>query len=179
MSTATAKAIGTFHPTDKNCRGKAFAVVSKTPAGNGYQGHMLDGSYYYAPAIYWRFEPADEAPAVWDGKGIPPADTVCEFNSNWAHAAGGSTWHIVTVVFSSAESYVVRRNSAPEGETTELCGPATGYEISRFRPIRTPEQIAAEEREKAIDDMERIVPHLGSVAAGKLYDAGYRKQVAP
>jgi hypothetical protein len=119
----------------------------------------------------------------WDGVGLPPAGTVCEFNSNWAHAAGGSTWHIVTVVFSSAESYVVRRNSAPEGETTELCGPATGYEISRFRPIRTPEQIAAEEKGRAMTDMLSIVTDRELRGRGvtaqleAIYDAGYRKQV--
>lgn len=45
-----------------------------------------------------------------------------------------------------------------------------------FRPIRTPAQLAAEEREKAIEDIcntsgDKVTPR----SAGLLYDAGYRK----
>lgn len=54
-----------------------------------------------------------------------------------------------------------------------------------LRPIRTPEQIAAEEREVEIGEMsrvirERIKHYSGQDAAdysAALYDAGYRKQV--
>lgn len=49
-----------------------------------------------------------------------------------------------------------------------------------FRPIRTPEQIAAEERKKAIDRMAADCPHPMAPAMrdsvfAELYDAGYRK----
>lgn len=50
-----------------------------------------------------------------------------------------------------------------------------------FRPIRTPEQIAAEERDKAIEGMiadTNILTGIMSdrrIMAGQLYDAGYRK----
>ncbi|AWE83610.1 hypothetical protein CSB95_3009 [Pseudomonas aeruginosa] len=47
-----------------------------------------------------------------------------------------------------------------------------------FRPIRTPEQIAAEEREKAVGDMAMSiqgVPYQYPTLYA-LYDAGYRRQ---
>lgn len=44
-----------------------------------------------------------------------------------------------------------------------------------FRPIRTPEQIAAEEREKFIDELIKVTC-IRRGEAGLIYDAGYRKQ---
>lgn len=46
-----------------------------------------------------------------------------------------------------------------------------------FRPIRTPKQIAEDERDAAILDMERIcrIGDFGSGGLAALYDAGYRK----
>jgi len=35
----------------------------------------------------------------------------------------------------------------------------------------------SESRDNAVDAMELIVPHIGSVAAGKLYDAGFKREV--
>lgn len=58
----------------------------------------------------------------------------------------------------------------------------------RFRPVRTPEQIAAEERADAIDKMvEFFVNYYGNPKGSEqyllicrsLHDAGYRKQVKP
>ena len=48
-----------------------------------------------------------------------------------------------------------------------------------FRPIRTPEQIAAEKRDNAIDEMSRHsrqMEFVNRLLLGDLYDAGYRKQ---
>ncbi len=54
--------------------------------------------------------------------------------------------------------------------------------FSFFRPIRTPEQIAAEEREKEVGNMVAAQPMIDKSWARKvceaLYDAGYRKQEA-
>lgn len=52
-----------------------------------------------------------------------------------------------------------------------------------FRPIRTPEQIAAEERDKAVQAAMDDTYTLGisdqskRILIERLYDAGYRKQV--
>jgi hypothetical protein len=54
-----------------------------------------------------------------------------------------------------------------------------------FLPIRTPEQIAAEERIAAIKEMASAAHRPGQISvtklemAQRLYDAGYRKQVTP
>ena len=54
-----------------------------------------------------------------------------------------------------------------------------------FRPILTPQQIAADERDKAIEGMiadTNILTGIMSdrrIMAVQLYDAGYRKQSAP
>lgn len=49
-----------------------------------------------------------------------------------------------------------------------------------FRPIRTAEQVAAEERESAVSQMVDNLKRFNSIheACGMLYDAGYRKEVA-
>lgn len=56
-----------------------------------------------------------------------------------------------------------------------------------FRPIRTPEQIAAEEREKAIDQIVKdsmtglmfTAKHISRDHAIALYNAGYRPSAKP
>ena len=52
-------------------------------------------------------------------------------------------------------------------------------ESGEFRQLRTPEQIAEEERQKAIDEMWSVYwqPEAPTAkeALGLLYDAGYRK----
>ena len=56
-----------------------------------------------------------------------------------------------------------------------------GDSAGSFRPIRTPEQIAADERENTIDQMINDTSILTGIMsdrrimAGQLYDAGYRK----
>lgn len=127
-------------------------------------------------------------PRPWSGIGPIHTGTVVEFNSNWAHKAGGTSWHKVTVVYMSDENYVVRRDQVAEGETAEISGPVTPFEMDRFRPFRTPEQIAADELQRAV---QQIMVDAGItdsalkddpeawVWAQALYEAGYRKQVAP
>jgi hypothetical protein len=51
----------------------------------------------------------------------------------------------------------------------------------QFRPIRTAEQLAAEEREQGINEMveSKIAGGLAPWVCGELYDAGYRKVERP
>lgn len=98
--------------------------------------------------------------------GVPPAGTVCEIAPDcesclWNKGeilAVGPTWF--------AASFA--------GECAVL--KVEGY---KFRPIRTQEQIAAEEREKAIEEMI-LLDEKGSLSrthfCGLLYDVSYRKQ---
>ena len=104
----------------------------------------------------------------WTGEGLPPVGAHIEWLSTQYGWLGGR------VVGHDGESIsVVAHNDGYTG-----CHP---HEI---RPIRTAEQIAAEDREKAIAEMADTARHatgfginLADMAA--LYDAGYHKQVAP
>lgn len=128
-----------------------------------------------------------ERPSPWNGTGLPPVGTVCEYDA--AVDAGPPAWHTVEIVYSSEWLLVVRCVSVPDGYDADVIGvevsvPADEESESLFRPLRTPEQIAAEERERAADELcETIVAHYESPKmsehylglARALYDAGYRK----
>ena len=100
----------------------------------------------------------------WSGEGLPPVGVVCEWKEKT-----GFQWVSAEVLFISESSVVMKR--------------ADGYEWqmmtarTAFRPIRTPEQIAAGEREAAVDEMHKLymegAKHSGGLYA--LYDAGFRK----
>lgn len=116
-------------------------------------------------------------PASWTGEGLPPVGTVCEFKANilgWVQASITAVTEL-SIVF-TRPSY---QNGRPLVEER-----LPHKAIERFRPIRTPEQIAAEERELAITDICLLLdkdPSRPSLRekAGIIYDAGYRKQAQP
>lgn len=118
---------------------------------------------------------SESRPKAWDGEGLPPSGAACEIRS----VAAGTEWAQATIVFASRN--VIVWDWAGEPSINGLC---TAYAHAvEMRPVRTPEQIAAEEREKAIAEMVSTSPMLDKGWARKvctaLYDAGYRKQVAP
>lgn len=129
-----------------------------------------DGSWFpcadkddYEP---WELTPIPPSP-VWSGEGLPPVGARIEwFSPIYAWLGGRVVGHDGTVT-------VVVHNDGYTG-----CHP---HEI---RPVRTPEQIAAEEREKTVDALcYEIIMHYGypknaeayRALATKLHDAGYRK----
>lgn len=105
--------------------------------------------------------------AAWNGTGLPPVGAVCEHQ-----VFGCAGWSKAAVL-----AY---------GEKKTFYRDEDGHELSRlsdelkFRPIRTPEQIAAEERSLAVSEIINLIgwPHTveADIAASRLYDAGYRKQ---
>lgn len=103
----------------------------------------------------------------WSGEGIPPIGTVCEFLK---HAKYKTSWIKVRVVFIGG-NLIVFEHGANGNEFSEQI-----TEVS-FRPIKTPEQHAAEERLHAIDEMMTLVGRYCTFkdVMGFLYDAGYRK----
>lgn len=119
------------------------------------------------------------APA-WDGQGLPPAGTVCELRM----VVAGGDWHRAEVKFASRN--VVVWDWEGESQINGLC---TAYvHAVQFRPIRTPEEIAEEERVAAVSALMFDAGVTGSAFADDpealawaeaLYRAGYRKQVAP
>ncbi|HHM6439553.1 TPA: hypothetical protein ACRL36_002892 [Pseudomonas aeruginosa] len=103
---------------------------------------------------------------AWDGQGLPPVGTVCEIK----HRDIG--W---------VRCEIVAHKSFSCGGLTHAIAWIDEYTLDqskgvRFRPIRTPEQIAAEEREKAIEEMCFAEETLTVKQAKALYDAGYRRQ---
>ncbi|HBN9854789.1 hypothetical protein [Pseudomonas aeruginosa] len=117
------------------------------------------------------FEPRPQDP--WNGQGLPPVGTVCEYRchdscepNDWtavhvlAHAAHGSD----TAMLLAEDD-----NGEPGTMYGRIWVPGT------CRPLRTPEQIAAEERAKAIEEMCFAVETLTVKQAKALFDAGYRR----
>jgi len=111
----------------------------------------------------WTFGFQEVHKAKWNGKGLPPVGTVCEWHPNH------DGWVKVEILGHSGEETWFRRDGH---ESSETC-----LRMAFFRPIRTPEQIAAEEREKAIEEMvhDHDNDQLRAWAA-YVYDIlGYRK----
>ncbi|AZF37742.1 hypothetical protein C4J88_2962 [Pseudomonas sp. R4-39-08] len=112
-------------------------------------------------------------PAPWPGEGLPPVGTVCEHKR--VHE-----WQKVEI-FAVKPNYNGSHTALFTYENGCWCGCA---EPTLFRPIRTPEQIADDERKAATKEMAKLfnVPRDGSAATiwivvNTLYEAGYRKQV--
>lgn len=115
-----------------------------------------DGATHWEPSGF-EARPQD----AWDGKGLPPVGISVE----WLSSAHG--WLGGRVVGHDGSVAVVSHNDGYTG-----CHP---HEV---RPMPTPEQIAAEEREKAVGDMAMSiqgVPYQYPTLYA-LFDAGYRRQ---
>ena len=103
----------------------------------------------------------------WSGEGIPPSGTSCEMRRADYVNVG---WQKIEFLFAGSKKAFFRDEQ--------------GHEWSRplsdlkFRSIRTPEQIAAEKRDAAIKEMQRLVGSCNTFPFAELYDYGYRLQVA-
>lgn len=114
---------------------------------------------------------------AWSGEGLPPVGTECEYGSD------DRCWIPVKVIAHQVGGiYLVPQAVSQVTEHGQLCIGQAQY----FRPIRTPEQIAAEEREKSIDEMAKVLEDklgrsldLERELCEWLYDANYRKQAKP
>ena len=155
--------------------------------GEGVEAWAIEGGrvlYYSRPT--WRAETAVRLiarPVQWSGEGLPPVGTVCELwpkpsvektavdHDRYKSLIGLEVKIIahhdigdcIAAVFVGSNDFVFEYHSMVEGN---------------FRPVRTAEQIAAEERTKAIDDLVKVTC-INRGEAACIYDAGYRKQVTP
>ncbi|MFU5479539.1 hypothetical protein ACM7V8_28580 [Pseudomonas aeruginosa] len=104
---------------------------------------------------------------TWDGQGLPPVGTVCEYRHMiWPE------YRPCEIRYISEESLVAYDDAQEQFYRT--CD-------MLFRPLPTPEQIAAEEREKAISEMLDLYnsaywPMTSKQFCEILFDAGYRRQ---
>lgn len=108
----------------------------------------------------------------WTGEGRPPAGTVCEFNDGC-----GGGYKKVEIMYVSTMTILVKFDGSPDEDVEGAYSP---NESLYFRPIRTPEQIAAEECDKAVKAMLAEFEHTGSLTSHYevcevLHKAGYRK----
>ena len=121
----------------------------------------------WRPAWFWDDRKHDciQRPTTpsWSGEGLPPVGADIEVK----HELYG--WIGARVVGQDGEAAIVRTN-----------GGYAGVFRHQMRPIRTPEQVAKDEREAACEAMLQIAkarrpdPDVYEAIA-TLYDAGYRK----
>lgn len=124
---------------------------------------------------------------AWSGEGLPPVNTVCllsgptqylqPIHPEWAGRQVKIYAHFTTDAGIALAAYASDDNQIG------------GVGIARlFVPIRTAEQIAAEEREKAVEAMLALDPYIPNTTLGMmsradfcraLHEDGYRKKVAP
>ena len=102
----------------------------------------------------------------WDGSGLPPIGTVCEYRVNEDEWVSGEVFGHRVCPDGGVQLFVSLKNNWDYSSAHD-----------RFRPIKTPEQVAAEERLHAIDEMINLVGRYSTFkdVMGMLYDAGYRK----
>lgn len=111
--------------------------------------------------------PTHQLDKPWDGNGLPKVGTVCE-------GKPARAWHTVEVIGYYQERRVWVRWFDPSGTTNYEEFDSWEVDEIEFRPIRTPEQIAAQDRQ---DDIIRLGLDggIGEHTAARLYDAGWRK----
>lgn len=108
------------------------------------------------------FELIDVARKPWDGEGKPPLGIEVEaliFNS-----LGQQEWVKAKVIHHCRDSAAIAHGL----EFGLVCWPAS------VRPIKTAEQLKAEERERGITALRIVAPGIAWNSAAKLYDAGAR-----
>lgn len=142
--------------------------------------HLGNGSYQFLKGDEWemgfgcmdsRYIERPE-PEAWSGEGLPPVGTVCELRN----VSAGTCWAKAHIKFASRNVVVWDWDGEPA-----MNGLCTAYlHALEIRPTRTPEKIAAEEREMAISQMAVIAlagdnQLVTKVYLERLYDAGYRK----
>lgn len=145
----------------------------------GLWAKQIDGVWYYHRNDYegWYYgaQPRKDenyiARPAWPGTGLPPVGTVCEIKHP---DLGWVKCEIVAHKYFDCGSKPHAIAWIDENTMDQSQG-------NRLRPIRTPEQIAAEEREKGVAEMMNFRQSFDSAEefARNLYEAGYRKTEAP
>lgn len=135
-------------------------------------GCFKDDTGMYPQIGRSSWEVIAERPVSWTGDGLPPVGTVCELRN----VSAGTCWAKAHIKFASRNVVVWDWDGEPA-----MNGLCTAYlHALEIRPTRTPEQIAAEEREKAVSQMAVIAlagdnQLVTKVYLERLYDAGYRR----
>lgn len=111
---------------------------------------------------------AVKRPQEWNGERLPPVGTVCEYRVNKDEWVSGEVFGHRVCSNGDVEVFISLKSSWDYSSAPD-----------RFRPIKTPEQIAAEDRNLAIKEMCEVASKRstkGLTLMESLYDAGYRKR---
>lgn len=118
------------------------------PSNNGYWQAWSGGEWVpvrgAAPGGYIP------RPTSWTGEGLPPVGLDIEWKSDYGWLGGKVVGHDQMVT-------IVRHN----------CG-YSGLHSHQIRPVRTPEQVAAEERRKSAIALYEAVMNFGKLAFDRL-----------
>lgn len=123
-----------------------------------------------------RYMPICNGPFTWDGTGLPPIGTVCEIWDDSPHEYYAK--HVGKTITVLAHDVMYGDPVAVYAINTKKGRKYHALVAQCFRPLRSHEQIAAEEREKAVAAIKAIADaaiYRGESAAAAVYDAGYRK----
>jgi hypothetical protein len=151
--------------------------------GNGVRADYLiksivtqcdhQGEYVYAELTQVSnalLTPPEETPTTWRGPedGLPPVGTVCAVLNS---TLGSPKWERCTILYSGKKRVMYDSESCEER--------VAFIEDLKFRKARTPEQIKAEQREKAVAKLAAVIRDSGSegpeVLAAYLDSHGYCK----
>lgn len=140
-----------------------------------------DGEYWTKPSEEYYCVHERPSSPTWNGDGNPPVGELIE--ALWS--ASGDVWlKTIVFAFNEHEQPIHRWEEGPkkyEYQASPLVG--IGSNKPYFRPIRTPEQIAAELADQAIKKIAVIICRDGAFdiddpevmeSAVALYDAGLR-----
>jgi hypothetical protein len=142
-------------------------------AGRWISCRMSSSAFLEGPVNYV------ERPSAWNGEGLPPVGTVCEV------LKGDET----TITWEDERKFMIGKRVTVRAAFINDCDQAMcAIELDMGRcecilakllgPLRTPEQIKAEERKRITDDIQRVCVEgedSGIPYHEALYDAGYRK----
>lgn len=162
------------------------AFVAREPVEIGGENFLLDKTRLGLNEMTAEGRHVQPVRTEWDGMGLPPVGTVCE--ALWSTVSGAATYATVKVLAHDEDRAVYRFLTLDrKGEYgSDTSAHIQGF--AAFRPIRTAEQIAADERlhriRNALSDVAKKVERwnvaldcsvaiTGAVEA--MIDAGYRK----
>lgn len=158
---------------------EAFGTVSRRQRISGYKDSDANGADMTIKGHMWTL--VETRPGAWTGEGLPPVGVVCE--AAIPHTSGPNNERSFIWIEGSVIAYyeIKGKTYAWFSEVDGFYPPA----VLEFRPILTPEQIAADERDKAAHELFRsawpethswgdLSPHWQE-AFYRLADAGYRK----
>lgn len=145
--------------------------------GNGWFFWGLGAEWKYGGDVSAEREATFEArpQEQWDGQGLPPVGTLCEWHGPSSDGPDGWVYTESNVVAYTDDGLFIcmqKPGCWPVVQRIDNC---------EFRPIRTPEQIAAEERRKSILHLASLLidsrGHCNEYSQAKaIFDAGYRRQ---